>query len=169
MKNLVVVRDLFVLAIISIILNSIFILNFIAGYIAVAVFYGLYVDEFFSKFATAFESIGVFVTVVCSILTLFGSCLVVSPNMSIRISGFMLSSSSIFVLLIHFIINIIFMVITVKTYLDGSNENTYLLINACVLGAIAVFQLILLIYNSSFVCAVGRSLMSSWKQCSWNE
>ena len=165
MRSLVVVRDLFVLAIISIILNSLFILNFIAGYITVAILYRSSVDEPFSRFATALESIGVFATVACTVLTLFGSYLAVSPSQSLRMSGIMLFVSSILALLIHFIINIVFIVITVTTYLDASREDVdkpkedmALLINACVLGVIAVFQLILLIYNSSFVCAIGRSL-----------
>ena len=159
MRNLVVVRDLFVLAIISIILNSMFILNFVGGYITVAIFYGISVDVYFTRFATALESIGVFATVVCTVLTLVGSCLVVSPNKKTRTAGLVLSLVSICMLWMHFLINIIVMILTINSYIRISRNSAYLLVNACVLGPIVLFQSILLIYNSIFICVVGRSLM----------
>ena len=158
MRNISVIKHLFVLAIISIILNSIFILNFFGGYATIAIFYSFSVNVYFSKFAAAFESIGVFATVISTVLTLVGSCLVVSPNKKTRIAGLVLSLVSICILLIHFIINILFLALTLTFYVDISRISISFLVNACVLGCLVLFQSILLIYNSIFICIVGCSL-----------
>ena len=159
MRNISVIKHLFVLAIISIILNSIFILIFVEGYISTVVFYGLsasshyyyyyYSKEGFSIFAAIIESLSIFASVVCAILTMVGSCLAVSPNKKRRKVGLILSLVSICILSMHLVINIIVMIVS----LLGYNVNS-----GAVLAPIVVFQSILLIYNSIFVCVIGCSL-----------
>ena len=158
MRNIAVIKHLFVLGIISIILNSMFIMNFFGGYISIVVFYRYFIIDNFARFAVAFESIGVFATVACTVLTLVGSSLAVSPNKKTRVAGLVLSLVSICILLIHFIVNIIFLALTLSSYLSFSLNDIFLLVNACVLGPLVLFQLILLIYNSIFICIVGCSL-----------
>ena len=155
MTDITVIKHLFILGIASIILNSIFILCFFAGYTSIVVLYGIFVhypsgDILLSILFIIIESIGIIISILCSILTLVGSCLVTVSNKKKRIKGIVVSIVSIWMLSIHFCINIILMIICFGL--------RYYSITSYVLIPIVVFQLILLIYNSIFVCVVGRSL-----------
>ena len=169
MRSITVIKHLSVLAIASIILNSMFILFFLAGYITITIFYGLTVttrssflsnEKEISTFAAIIESISVIATVACSILTMVGSCLVVATNKKRREVGLKLSVVSILILSMHLVINIIVMILSFVYNLG----NTYLLISGYVLFSIVFFQSILLIYNSIFVCVIGCSLRKKNEQ-----
>ena len=154
MTEITVIKHLFILGIISIILNSIFILCFFAGYTSIAVLYGILINYYPSSTLQSIilfviiESFGIIISILCSILTLVGSCLGLVSDKKRRIKGIVVSIVSIWMLSIHFCINIIIMIVSFGYYTIAS----------FVLIPIIVFQLILLIYNSIFVCVVGRSL-----------
>ena len=161
MKSITVIKHLFILAIISIILNSIFILLFLAGYFAIAVLYGVTASiPYYSSgrelgiFATIMVSISIAATTVSYILTMVGSCLAMSPNKKTRTASLVLSVFSIWILFTHIITNII---VETLSFADVSG-NKYAVFNAALLVPIVVVQSILLIYNSIFACVIGCSL-----------
>ena len=160
MEEISVVKKLLRWAIISIIVNSMSVIIFIGGYSAIVVLYSVSASspitdgEPFSIIAAGYETFSVVITVVCSTLSLLGSCFAVAPLKKKRIAGFVLSLVSIWILSMHFVINVFVLMLTF-THIDG---NVYLAINGSVLVPIVVSQLIMLIYNSIFVCVVGCSL-----------
>ena len=108
----ITVNNLFVLGIISIILNSMFILTFVIGYVSIAVLYCLAsiinfhdYQSHFSIFATIVELVGFFAIVTTALLTLVGSYLGVSQNKKQRKASFILLIVSISILFVHFIAN----------------------------------------------------------------
>ena len=168
MRSITVIKHLSVLAIASIILNSMFILIFVVGYFIIATSYGFTAaigssflsngnGKEISTFATIIESFSVVATIACSVLTLVGSCLVVATNKKRRKVGLILSVVSIWISSIHLVINIIFMI------LSFVYNNLYLL-SGSVLVPIVFFQSILLIFNSIFVCVIGCSLRKKNEQ-----
>ena len=171
MGSILVIKHLFVLAIISIMLNSMFIIHFVASYITIAALYSniaarssyFYSNENgkeISTFVIIIESISVIATIACSVLILVGSCLAVATNKKRRKVGLALSVVSILILSIHLVINIIVMALSFMYII----VNTYLLVNGSVLASNVVFQSILLIYNSIFVCVIGCSLRKKNEQ-----
>ena len=161
MKSITVIKHLFVWAIISIILNSTFIFFFLAAYIVVFTAFGFILFPYNGRgivlFAAIMESIGVFATVLCLTLTMVGSCLAVTSNKKRRMKAFVLSLVSICILSIHFLINIFIIILSFSV--GGIN-----FVNGYVLLPFVVLQPILLIYNSIFVCVVGRSLREKNEQ-----
>ena len=169
--SMTVIKHLSVWAIASIILNSMFILIFVVGYIIIAALYGTIVTtsssflsngngKELSTFAVIIESISVVATIACSVLTMVGSCLAVATNKKRRKVGLILSVVSIWILSIHLVINIIFMILSFS-YIQS---NLDLVIGGSMLLPIVVIQSILLIYNSIFVCVIGCSLRKKNEQ-----
>ena len=73
----------------------------------------------------------------------------------LRTAGLVSSVVAIWILSVHFIINIFVLSLT---FVSDIPSNIYKIINGSVLAYIVLFQLILLIYNSVFICVVGRIL-----------
>ena len=161
MTDITVIKHLFILGIISIILNTILPIFILAGHISVVVFYGFNTkpnssNEVFSIFAATVETIGVLAFFLYTTLTLVGSCLVTVSDKKKRIKGIVVSIVAISILSVHFFMNILLLILNV---VNGRGYIYSLLtLNSVVLAPIIVLQLILLIYNSIFVCVVGCSL-----------
>ena len=161
MTDITVIKHMFILGIITIILNSLFIFCFLAGYISIAIMYGIvatnariFDNEIFSIFAATVETIGILAFFLYTTLTLVGSCLVTVSDKKRRIQGIIVSIVAVWILSVHFFMNIILLIISIV----NGGRDTLLIINGFVLIGIVVLQLILLIYNSIFVCVVGCSL-----------
>ena len=156
MTDITVIKHLFILGITSIILNTILPTFILAGHISVVLFYGINSNlKVFSYFAAAVETIGVLAFFLYTTLTLVGSCLVTVSDKKKRIKGIVVSIVAISILSVHFFMNIILLIVSV---VSGGRLSSLLTINGIVLVPIVVGQLILLIYNSMFVCVVGYSL-----------
>ena len=155
--NTPIIKHLLILGITSIILNSILAVILFAAYIAIIVLYSLFSNYFFisqfSVFAAVIESIGLIAMIIGTILTLVGSCLAFAQNKKTRLAGLISSIAAIWTLSTHCIINVIIMILSI--ILDPSIGS---LICGPMIGFIVAFQLVLLIFNSIFICVVGKSL-----------
>ena len=161
MTDITVIKHLCVLGIVSVILNSMSVVILFAGYTTVVVIYGIDSDSVsgeiqsdFYTFAAVVEFLCLLATVISSILTLVGSCLAMVPNKRIRKAGLVSSIAAVWTLSIHIIINIFVMVLTFVLQLS----NTVYTVCGSVLVCIVVLQLFLLLFNSIFICVVGKSL-----------
>ena len=158
MTNITVIKHLLILGITSIILNSILAVAFLAAYIVIIVLYslqsnGVYVSSV-SIFAAVIESIGLIAMIIGTILTLVGSCLAFAQSKKTRLAGLISSVIAIWTLSTHCIINVIIMILS---FILDVRFNL-LIVCGSVLVFIVAFQLVLLIFNSIFICVVGKSL-----------
>ena len=157
--NTLVIKHLFILGITSIILNSILAVFLFAANVILVVFYGIFSSGYYvgrvNIFATVIESIGLIAMIICTILTLVGSCLAFAQNKKTRLAGFISSVIAIWTLSTHFIINVFVIILTFMLHFQFG---TVSVICGPVLGVTIAFQLVLLIFNSIFICVVGKSL-----------
>ena len=159
MTNITVIKHLLILGITSIILNSILAVFLFAAYIAIIVLYSLFSSGYYvgrvNIFAAVIESIGLIAMIICTILTLVGSCLAFAQNKKTRLAGLISSIAAIWTLSVHFVINVIIMILS---FILDVRYNSLLIVCGSVLVFIVAFQLVLLIFNSIFICVVGKSL-----------
>ena len=163
MTDITVVKHLFILGIISIILNTLFLTAFLTGYISIVVLYGINsrsndLNEAFSAFAAAVETIGILAFFLTSTLTLVGSSLVIMSDKKKRVAGIVVTIIGICILVIHIITNVILLIIN---FAYGRGQ--LLTINGYILIPTVLFQFSLLIYNSIFVSIAGYSLRKEQK------
>ena len=170
METVNLVSRLFIFGIISIILNSVFALAFLASYIGIIVLDVIYAVEKYKNqvnstyylqisyiiVAAVLESAGLLGSIACSILILFGSCSGIKEDRNKRMKGHNLSSLSVIILLIQIALNIFVMGLTFMSdaYVNGSS---LLDISGSVLVIVIFFQCILLTYNAVFTYFVRDS------------
>ena len=154
MTNITVIKHLLILGITSIILNLILAVALLAAYIAIIVLYSL-LSNGINIFAAVIESIGLIAMITGTILTLVGSCLAIAPSKKTRLAGLISSIAAIWTLSTHCIINVIIMILSFILDVQFDAVSVYC---GPMLGVIIAFQLVLLIFNSIFICVVGKSL-----------
>ena len=175
METTTVVKKLFVLGMISVVLNSMFLLIFTGCYITVLIIYGVsssyYVPYYpsntdsgyllqtrFSMFAAIFESIVFISSFLSSLLILIGSCLGMMEKERLRTVSQNLSKVAVLILLFNIVVNTIITSLSFVAIVPGVINSSYLIICGSILVGVLVFQLIMLLYGIVFMCVVRKSL-----------